>query len=121
MRLDITDVLISPVLSHGGGDGSEIGGSANEAIFPDPGVDKVGEVTVLEFTCQGCHIGNLGVATVLLHQLPQGGEWNGAFEVDVELYFGQGVKPRLHYDALSSARTEDAEGTATHGRFSTAH
>ena len=91
MGLDITNILISPVLGHGGGDGGEIGGGADEAIFPNPSVDKVREVAVLEFACQRCHIGDIGIAAVLLHQLPQGGEGDGAFEVDVEFYFGQGV------------------------------
>ena len=106
MGLDITNILLSPVLGHGGSDGGEIGGGANEAIFPNPCVDKVREVAVLEFACQRCHIGDIGITAVLLHQLPQGGEGDGAFEVDVELYFGQGVEPGMHYDALSSARTE---------------
>jgi hypothetical protein len=91
MRLDITDILVNPVLGDGGGNGGEISGGADEAIFPDPGVDKVGEVAILEFVCQGGHIGDIGITAVLLHQLPQGGERDGAFEVDVEFYFGQGV------------------------------
>lgn len=107
MRLDITNILLSLVLGYGGGDGSEIGSGANEAIFPNPSVDKVREVAVLEFACQRCHIGYIGITAVLLHQLPQGVEGDGAFEVNVEFYFGQGVKPGMHYDALSSARTED--------------
>jgi hypothetical protein len=31
-----------------------------------------------------------------LHELPQSGEGDGAFEVDVEFYFGQGVEPGMH-------------------------
>ena len=76
-------------MGDGSGDGGEISGGADEAIFPDPSVDKLREVAVLEFACQGCHIGYIGVAAVLLHELPQGGEGDGAFEMDVEFYFGQ--------------------------------
>ncbi len=102
MGLDITNILLSPVLGYCGGNSGEIGGGADKAIFPNPSVDKVREVAVLEFACQRCHIGDIGITAVLLHQLPQGGEGYGAFEVDVEFYFGQGVEPGMHYDALSS-------------------
>ena len=116
MGLDITNILISPILCDCGGDGSEIGGGADKAIFPDPSVDELGEVAVLEFASQRCHIGDIGIAAVLLHQLPQGGEGDGAFEVDVELYFGQGVEPGMHYDALSSLAQRDVLFVSHRGR-----
>jgi hypothetical protein len=83
-HLGVANILVRHVPGREFGNVREIFVFAQELILPGPQLNELSKVLVFETPCEFCHVLNRWIAAILLDQIVQRVEGEGALKMDVQ-------------------------------------